>query len=148
MVLVAAAARASSNAASRLLLGGARSANGAAAAQQRRHRSAEANPAGATVSLTVRDALNSALDEELARDEKVFILGEEVAQYDGAYKVREGNSYATGGSCMIFSFLRSPAVCGRSTATSACWTHPSPSWASPDWAWGPPSTASGRSSSS
>ena len=41
----------------------------------------------ATTSLTVRDALNSALDEELARDEKVFIMGEEVAQYDGAYKV-------------------------------------------------------------
>ena len=37
--------------------------------------------------MTVRDALNSALDEELARDENVFILGEEVAQYDGAYKV-------------------------------------------------------------
>ena len=36
---------------------------------------------------TVRDALNQALDEELARDEKVFILGEEVAEYDGAYKV-------------------------------------------------------------
>lgn len=37
--------------------------------------------------LTVRDALNAALDEELERDDKVFILGEEVAQYDGAYKV-------------------------------------------------------------
>lgn len=37
--------------------------------------------------LTVRDALNSALDEELERDNTVFILGEEVAQYDGAYKV-------------------------------------------------------------
>ena len=37
--------------------------------------------------MTVRDALNSALDEELERDEKVFIMGEEVAQYDGAYKV-------------------------------------------------------------
>merc|ERR1712209_208438 len=40
--------------------------------------------------LTVRDALNQALDEELARDDKVFILGEEVAQYDGAYKVTRG----------------------------------------------------------
>ncbi|KAF7496090.1 Pyruvate dehydrogenase E1 component subunit beta [Sarcoptes scabiei] len=40
--------------------------------------------------LTVRDALNSALDEELERDESVFILGEEVAQYDGAYKVTKG----------------------------------------------------------
>ena len=38
--------------------------------------------------LTVRDALNQALDEEMERDDRVFILGEEVAQYDGAYKVR------------------------------------------------------------
>lgn len=40
--------------------------------------------------LTVRDALNSALDDEMERDEKVFILGEEVALYDGAYKVTRG----------------------------------------------------------
>merc|ERR1719187_1034747 len=40
--------------------------------------------------LTVRDALNTALDEELARDDKVFLMGEEVAQYDGAYKVSRG----------------------------------------------------------
>lgn len=32
--------------------------------------------------------MNSALDEELAHDERVFIIGEEVAQYNGAYKVR------------------------------------------------------------
>merc|ERR1712055_1011714 len=44
----------------------------------------------ATKQLTVRDALNMALDEELARDERVFIMGEEVAQYDGAYKVTRG----------------------------------------------------------
>lgn len=37
--------------------------------------------------LTVRDALNSAIREEMQRDEKVFIMGEEVAQYQGAYKV-------------------------------------------------------------
>ena len=37
--------------------------------------------------LTIRDALNMALDEEIERDERVFLLGEEVAQYDGAYKV-------------------------------------------------------------
>lgn len=36
------------------------------------------------------DALNSALDEEMTRDDRVFILGEEVAQYDGAYKVTRG----------------------------------------------------------
>lgn len=40
--------------------------------------------------LTVRDALNAALDEEMERDERVFLMGEEVAQYDGAYKVSRG----------------------------------------------------------
>lgn len=39
--------------------------------------------------VTVRDALNQAMDEELERDERVFLLGEEVAQYDGAYKVSQ-----------------------------------------------------------
>lgn len=40
--------------------------------------------------LTIRDALNQALREELTRDENVFIMGEEVAEYDGAYKVTRG----------------------------------------------------------
>ena len=40
--------------------------------------------------LTYRDALKQALDEEIERDENVFIMGEEVAQYNGAYKVTEG----------------------------------------------------------
>lgn len=44
----------------------------------------------ASVDLTVREAINSALDEEMSRDENVFILGEEVAQYQGAYKVTKG----------------------------------------------------------
>jgi len=37
--------------------------------------------------VTVRDALNMAMDEEMKRDERVFLIGEEVAEYDGAYKV-------------------------------------------------------------
>lgn len=40
--------------------------------------------------MTVRDALNAAMDEEMERDDRVFLLGEEVAQYDGAYKVSRG----------------------------------------------------------
>jgi pyruvate dehydrogenase E1 component beta subunit len=40
--------------------------------------------------LTYREAINQALDEELARDETVFVMGEEVAEYDGAYKVTKG----------------------------------------------------------
>jgi pyruvate dehydrogenase E1 component beta subunit len=39
--------------------------------------------------MTVRDALNGALDEELVHDPKVLIIGEEVGQYQGAYKVIE-----------------------------------------------------------
>ncbi|CCM03178.1 uncharacterized protein FIBRA_05300 [Fibroporia radiculosa] len=40
--------------------------------------------------VTVREALNSALEEEMIRDDKVFIIGEEVARYNGAYKVTKG----------------------------------------------------------
>uniref|UniRef100_G3NIQ7 Pyruvate dehydrogenase E1 component subunit beta n=1 Tax=Gasterosteus aculeatus aculeatus TaxID=481459 RepID=G3NIQ7_GASAC len=46
--------------------------------------------APASAQMMVRDALNQAMDEELERDERVFLLGEEVAQYDGAYKVSRG----------------------------------------------------------
>ena len=44
----------------------------------------------ATIDVPVREAINQAIDEEMARDEKVFIIGEEVAQYNGAYKVTKG----------------------------------------------------------
>ncbi|HEY5073331.1 MAG TPA: pyruvate dehydrogenase complex E1 component subunit beta [Pyrinomonadaceae bacterium] len=40
--------------------------------------------------MTMRDALNQALREELARDPSVFLMGEEVAEYQGAYKVTRG----------------------------------------------------------
>jgi pyruvate dehydrogenase E1 component beta subunit len=40
--------------------------------------------------VTVREALNMALDEELARDSRVFLMGEEVGMYNGAYKVSKG----------------------------------------------------------
>lgn len=40
--------------------------------------------------MTVREALNSAMAEEMDRDDDVYIIGEEVAQYNGAYKVTKG----------------------------------------------------------
>ncbi len=40
--------------------------------------------------VSLREALNQAMDEEMARDERVFLMGEEVAQYNGAYKVSQG----------------------------------------------------------
>jgi len=42
------------------------------------------------VTMTYRDALNEALREEMHRDETVFLMGEEVGEYDGAYKVSRG----------------------------------------------------------
>jgi pyruvate dehydrogenase E1 component beta subunit len=42
------------------------------------------------VSLTVREALRDAMAEEMRRDPAVFLMGEEVAQYQGAYKVSQG----------------------------------------------------------
>ncbi|XP_024362470.1 pyruvate dehydrogenase E1 component subunit beta-1, mitochondrial [Physcomitrium patens] len=41
-------------------------------------------------SITVREALNSAIDEEMTADSKVFVMGEEVGEYQGAYKVTKG----------------------------------------------------------
>ncbi|KAG6880128.1 pyruvate dehydrogenase E1, beta subunit [Termitomyces sp. T32_za158] len=49
-----------------------------------------ARPVADVLQMTVRDALNVAMEEEMLRDEKVFILGEEVARYNGAYKVTKG----------------------------------------------------------
>jgi pyruvate dehydrogenase E1 component beta subunit len=40
--------------------------------------------------ITYREALNQALAEEMERDDSVFLMGEEVAEYDGAYKVSKG----------------------------------------------------------
>eukprot|EP00796_Vickermania_ingenoplastis_P009296 gene9296-6536_t len=49
-----------------------------------------ASTRAASVKIHVRDALLSAIDEELARDKTVFVLGEEVGQFQGAYKVTKG----------------------------------------------------------
>jgi len=45
---------------------------------------------GPMVNISVRDALRDAMAEEMRRDELVFLMGEEVAQYQGAYKISQG----------------------------------------------------------
>jgi pyruvate dehydrogenase E1 component beta subunit len=50
----------------------------------------EAEYTGKTTTMTVREALRDAMAEEMRRDETVFLLGEEVAEYQGAYKVSQG----------------------------------------------------------
>jgi pyruvate dehydrogenase E1 component beta subunit len=42
------------------------------------------------VTISVREALRDAMAEEMRRDEDVFVMGEEVAEYQGAYKVTQG----------------------------------------------------------
>jgi pyruvate dehydrogenase E1 component beta subunit len=51
---------------------------------------AEPVATGPTTNVTVRDALRDAMAEEMRRDPSVFLMGEEVAEYQGAYKVSQG----------------------------------------------------------
>ena len=62
----------------------------AAPAAGRRPPPAEPEYVGKTTTMTVREALRDAMAEEMRRDETVFLLGEEVAEYQGAYKVSQG----------------------------------------------------------
>jgi pyruvate dehydrogenase E1 component beta subunit len=49
-----------------------------------------ATDGAATQSVTLREALRDAMAEEMRRDDRVFVMGEEVAEYQGAYKVTQG----------------------------------------------------------
>ena len=62
----------------------------AAAAPAAKAVPAEPGFSGKTISITVRDALRDAMAEEMRGDENVFLMGEEVAQYQGAYKISQG----------------------------------------------------------
>jgi pyruvate dehydrogenase E1 component subunit beta len=59
-------------------------------AAPRRAPVAEPEYAGKTTTMTVREALRDAMAEEMRRDETVLLLGEEVGEYQGAYKVSQG----------------------------------------------------------
>ncbi|MDH3232761.1 MAG: pyruvate dehydrogenase complex E1 component subunit beta [Alphaproteobacteria bacterium] len=56
---------------------------------------------GAVASMTVREALRDAMAEEMRRDDRVFLMGEEVAEYQGAYKVSQGLLEEFGGKRVI-----------------------------------------------
>jgi len=70
--------------------------------------------------MTVRDALNTALDEEMTRDERVFILGEEVAQYDGAYKISRGLWKKYGDKRVIDTPITESGFAGNENTTVDC----------------------------
>lgn len=77
-----------------------------------------------TKDYTVRDALNEALAEELEREEKVFVLGEEVAQYNGAYKVTKGLLDRFGEKRIIDSPITESGFCGLTVGAALAGLHP------------------------
>lgn len=79
---------------------------------------------GGTKEYTVRDALNEALAEELEREDKVFILGEEVAQYNGAYKVTKGLLDRFGDRRVIDTPITESGFCGLAIGAALSGLHP------------------------
>jgi len=61
-----------------------------APAEPRAEAATEVPPSTEMVTMTVREALRDAMAEEMRADDRVFIMGEEVGQYQGAYKVTQG----------------------------------------------------------
>jgi pyruvate dehydrogenase E1 component beta subunit len=73
---------------------------------------------------TVRDALNEALAEELELNPKVFVLGEEVAQYNGAYKVTKGLLDRFGDKRVIDSPITESGFAGLTVGAALAGLHP------------------------
>ncbi|EPE09185.1 pyruvate dehydrogenase e1 component beta subunit [Ophiostoma piceae UAMH 11346] len=77
-----------------------------------------------TKEYTVREALNEALAEELESNSKVFILGEEVAQYNGAYKVTKGLLDRFGEKRVIDTPITESGFCGLAVGAALSGLHP------------------------
>lgn len=77
-----------------------------------------------TKQVTVRDALNEALAEELELNQKTFILGEEVAQYNGAYKVTKGLLDRFGPKRVIDTPITEAGFCGIAVGAALAGLHP------------------------
>jgi pyruvate dehydrogenase E1 component beta subunit len=73
---------------------------------------------------TVREALNEALAEELELNPKVFILGEEVAQYNGAYKVTKGLLDRFGDKRVIDTPITEMGFAGLAVGAALSGLHP------------------------
>ncbi|EKV08496.1 Pyruvate dehydrogenase E1 beta subunit PdbA, putative [Penicillium digitatum] len=77
-----------------------------------------------TKQVTVRDALNEALAEELEHNQKTFVLGEEVAQYNGAYKVTRGLLDRFGPKRVIDTPITEAGFCGIAVGAALAGLHP------------------------
>ncbi|MBL4615642.1 MAG: pyruvate dehydrogenase complex E1 component subunit beta, partial [Magnetovibrio sp.] len=67
---------------------------------------------------TLRESLRDAMAEEMRRDEKVFLMGEEVAQYQGAYKVSQGMLDESGEDRVIDTPITEIGFTGLATGAS------------------------------
>jgi pyruvate dehydrogenase E1 component beta subunit len=74
--------------------------------------------------MTVREALNEAMAEEMERNDKVFVLGEEVAQYNGAYKVTKGLLDRFGEKRVIDSPITESGFAGLTVGAALAGLHP------------------------
>ena len=71
-----------------------------------------------------REALRDAMTEEMDRDENVFLMGEEVAQYNGAYKVSEGMLEKFGPAACSTPPSAKPAFAGLGVGAACCGLRP------------------------
>ncbi|KAF1978537.1 hypothetical protein BU23DRAFT_549964 [Bimuria novae-zelandiae CBS 107.79] len=79
---------------------------------------------GGVKEMTVREALNEAMAEEMEANEKVFVLGEEVAQYNGAYKVTKGLLDRFGEKRVIDSPITESGFAGLCVGAALAGLHP------------------------
>ncbi|KAF1982302.1 transketolase [Aulographum hederae CBS 113979] len=82
-----------------------------------------ATPSG-TKEVTVREALLEAMVEEMEGNDKVFVIGEEVAQYNGAYKVTKGLLDRFGEKRVIDSPITESGFCGLTVGAALAGLHP------------------------
>jgi pyruvate dehydrogenase E1 component beta subunit len=76
--------------------------------------------------ITYREALNQALREELARDEKVIVFGEDVALYEGSFKVTKGLLAEFGGERVFDTPISEAAIVGTATGAAMGGLRPVP----------------------
>ncbi|KAK3115460.1 pyruvate dehydrogenase E1, beta subunit [Teratosphaeriaceae sp. CCFEE 6253] len=82
-----------------------------------------ATPSGGK-EMTVRDALNEAMAEEMEKNSKVFVMGEEVGQYNGAYKVTKGLLDRFGEKRVIDSPITESGFAGLTVGAALAGLHP------------------------
>ena len=78
--------------------------------------------------ITYREALRQAMDEEMARDEHVILLGEEVAEYNGAYKVSQGLWEKYGSSRVIDTPITEEGFTGVGIGAATAGLRPMVEW--------------------